>query len=63
MAVKKTAPVDTVEVDLNSLRKQLVLARMDLRMGRLKNTNSISKIKKQIARMMTAQQAQKQGVK
>jgi len=50
---EKTAEVQSI----TQLRKDLSNKRMELRMGKLKDVRSISKIQDKIARILTAQRA------
>lgn len=46
---QKQAPV----MDISALEKQVVTARMDSKMGRLKNVKVIARLRDQIARLKT----------
>lgn len=67
MAVKKTAPVEKkekkaqTETNVHVLRNQLAKLRAEMRVGKVKDVRSASKLRDQIARVLTAERAKELG--
>lgn len=62
MATKKTTDVQTTqEVSVDALRVQIAKLRAELRVGKVKDVRSISKLRDQLARQLTAQRLKELG--
>ncbi|HET9947110.1 MAG TPA: 50S ribosomal protein L29 [Patescibacteria group bacterium] len=58
----KEKAMDALKIDLQKIREELFKARLDLSKRRLSNTSSITNMRKEIAKILTAIKA-KEGVK
>ncbi len=62
MATKKTVQAQaTQEVSVEALRTQIAKLRAELRVGKVKDVRSISKLRDQLARQLTAQRLKELG--
>jgi len=60
MASKKTTE-PAQEVSIDALRVQIAKLRSELRIGKVKDVRSVSKLRDQLARQLTAQRAKELG--
>lgn len=62
MATKKTTQAQaTQEVSVEALRVQIAKLRSELRVGKVKDVRSVSKLRDQLARQLTAQRIKELG--